>query len=224
MNELTADKWKSFYQAKGRYSYPDENLVRLIKGDWADIPRRGRVLDAGFGTGASLAMMAECGYEAHGLEVTEVCCEQARALARALGVNVNVRVFETPRLPYEDGFFDIVVSWNAIYYWGNRTKVRQQVDEFHRVLRPGGVLLMSVIHPNNCVVGRLSEDLGDGAHRFEKGASYDNRKDMTIFYEPTSTGWRKLLAPFESVEEGMVEVDLFNPSRRSAWRLFLARK
>lgn len=223
MSELTTKKWEDFYRSKG-LAYPDENLVRLIKGDWAEIPRSGRVLDIGFGSGASLVMMAASGFEAHGLEVTEESCRQAHALANAAGVSLDVEVMTSPQIPFEENYFDIVVSWNAIYYWGTRGKVREQLEEIQRVLRPGGVLLMSVIHPHNSIVARLSGDLGDGSHRFEKESSYDNRKDMLIFYEPTSAGWLGLLNKFSLIEEGYHEVNLFNPSRWMAWRLFLAMK
>jgi SAM-dependent methyltransferase len=219
-----ADKWGAFYAGGTGSVFPDEGLVRLFRGAYADLPREGRVLDVGFGTGNNLVMIAQTGYEAHGLEVAASCLDAARSLADAAGVKLTLGLLDGVTVPYPDGFFDVVLSWNAVYYHGTRTNVRAAVTDFHRVLRPGGVLLLSVIHPNSVFTRRLSQDLGDGAHRIEQAASIDNRQGLQIFYEPTSSGWRGVLAPFADVEEGYAEADLFNPGRRLAWRLFLARK
>lgn len=219
-----AEQWAAFYRTGAGNVYPDENLVRLIKGTYADVPRSGRALDVGFGRGANLVLLAQAGLEAYGLEVSEESVEAAKDLAARSGVELRVEVLKGTALPYPDGFFDLLVSWNAVYYYGTRTLVSEAIAEFHRVLRPGGVLLMSVIHPNSFMVRRLSDPLGEGAHRIDRESPYDNRFGMQVFYEGTSSGWRRLLAPFVQVEEGYAEADLFVPNRRDAWRLFYARK
>jgi SAM-dependent methyltransferase len=219
-----ADKWGSFYAGGTGSVFPDESLVRLVRGAYVDLPRKGRVLDVGFGTGNNLVMLAQSGYEAYGLEVAESCLDSARFHAAAAGVSLTLGLLDGTALPYPDGYFDIVLSWNAVYYYGRRGLVAAALDDFHRVLSVGGVLLLSVPHPNNVLTRRLSEDLGDGRHRIDKAASIDNRQGTEIFYDATSSGWRQLLRRFDEVEEGYAEADLFNPGRRLAWRLFLARK
>ncbi len=218
------EEWGVFYQSGVGYSYPDENLVRLVRGDYADIPKSGRVLDVGFGTGSSLIMLAREGYEAHGLEISQASIDRAEALSEHSGVSLNLGLIEGTSLPYPDGHFDIVVSWGAVYYFGTRSLVAEAIDEFHRVLKPGGVLLLTVIHPNCSMLRRLSDDLGDGAREIDRPASSDNRFGLKIFYDGTSSGWRSLLYKFSSIDEGFVETDLFNSERRDARRLFLARK
>jgi len=224
MATTDADKWGQFYKTGAGNVYPDENLLRLVRGRYAEVPRQGRVLDVGFGRGGNLVMLAQSGYEAHGLEVSQASIDGARALASQAGVALTLGLLAGTGLPYDEGAFDLVVSWNAVYYHGSRTRVREALREFHRVLRAGGVLLMSVTHPNSHLVRRLSDDRGDGAHRFEKASPHDTRLGSEIFYDATSTGWRKLLADFTDVEEGHAEMDLFVPERRDAWRLFWARK
>lgn len=217
-------QWADFYGTGVGYGLPDENLVRLIRGNYAEIPRSGRMLDVGFGSGANLLMFAQEGFEAHGLEVHQDIIDSAEQLARRVDVELHLDLLRGTELPYLDDYFDVVVSWNAVYYYGTRSLVAAAIQEFHRVLRRGGVLLMSVVHPNSFMVRRLSEDLGDGAHRIDRESPHDNRLGMEIFYDGTSSGWRRLLSDFEQVEEGYIEFDLFTPERRNAWRLFLARK
>ena len=217
-------QWGAFYGSGRGNMHPDENLVRLVKGAYAEIPRSGRMLDVGFGRGANLLLFARSGFQAHGLEVSQESVEAAKDLAAQAGVTLNVGLLEGTRLPYPDGYFDIVLSWGAVYYYGNRTLVAEAIRDFHRVLRPGGVLLLCVIHPNSFMARRLTEDLGDGAHQIDRESPHDNRYGMRIFYSGTSSGWRRLLCDFDEVEEGYAEADLFVADRRDAWRLFLARK
>ena len=219
-----ADRWAAFYRERRGNTYPDENLVRLIRGKYSDIPRSGRILDVGFGRGANLIFFAESGFECHGVEVSQESLDAARELADRAGVTLTLGLLTGTTLPYNKDYFDIVLSWSAVYYHGSRSAVREAIAEFYRIILPGGILLMSVIHPNSFMTRRLSEDLGDGSRRIDRPDPHDNRLDLEIFYDATSTGWRNLLAPFCTVEEGYVEIDLFNPARRDAWRLFLARK
>lgn len=219
-----AEQWAAFYSAGAGNVYPDENIVRLLRGKYADVPRSGRALDVGFGRGANLVFLARSGFEAHGLEVSQASVDAALPLAAQAGVKLTVGLLSGTTLPYPDGYFDLILSWGAVYYYGARALVAEALNDFHRVLRPGGALLMSVIHPNSFMVRRLSDDLGDGAHRIDRDDPHDNRFGMQIFYDGTSSGWRRLLARFDEVDEGYAEIDLFAPKRRDAWRLFLARK
>lgn len=219
-----AEQWATFYRRGVGNVYPDENLVRLIRGNYADVPRSGRMLDVGFGIGGNLIFFAQSGFEAHGLEVSQESIDAAANLSESAGVDLNLALMDGTRLPYPEDHFDIVVSWAAVYYHGNRTLVAEAITDFRRVIKPGGVLLLSVIHPNSFMVRRFTEDLGDGIHRIDRESPHDTRFEMEIFYSGTSTGWRELLSPFDEVDEGYAEADLFNPERRDAWRLFLARK
>jgi SAM-dependent methyltransferase len=217
-------RWAAFYRTGAGNVYPDENLVRLIRGRYAEVPRSGRALDVGFGIGGNLVMLAQSGFEAYGLEVSQESIESAHELAARAGVELRLGLLTDTGLPYPDDFFDTVLSWNAVYYHGSRSLVSEAIEQFRRVLRPGGVLLMSVIHPSHSIVRRFSDDLGDGARRIDRASPHDTRFGLEIFYDGTSSGWRRLLANFQEVEEGYAEADLFVPDRRSACRLFLARK
>jgi SAM-dependent methyltransferase len=221
---VNTERWGAFYGDGCGNVFPDENLVRLVRGSYGDFPRAGRAIDIGFGSGANLVFLARSGFEAHGLEVSRQSIGMAEALATEAGVRLELGLIEDTGLPFPDDHFDLVLSWSAIYYHGNRTLVSRAIDEFHRVCKPGGVLLMSVTHPNSSLAERLSGDVGDGAHRIESESPHDNREGLEIFYDADPTGWHALLEGFGRVEEGYVEIDLFTAGRRDAWRLFRATK
>jgi ubiquinone/menaquinone biosynthesis C-methylase UbiE len=219
-----SDKWGSFYGAGKGNVYPDESLVRLIRGKYADIPKSGRVVDVGFGIGANMVLFAQSGFDVHGMEVSQPSLDAASELAKKAGVSFSLKLITGTEMPYPDNHFDIVLSWAAVYYHGSRTKVQAAIDDFHRVIRPGGVLLMAVPHPNSHWPRRLSDDIGDGTHKVDRQSPYDLRYGLEIFYEPSSSGWRTLMKKFSSIDEGYSEEDLFNSERRDARRFFLARK
>lgn len=220
----TADAWAAFYRSGIGLAMPDENLLRILRGRYVALPKGGRALEVGFGSGNNLVLLANSGYETHGLEVTQECIASAEGLGAQHGVAFDLSLLSGPALPYPDRHFSLVVSWAAVYYFGTRALVQQAISEFYRVLDFGGALLLSVIHPNSFMAGRLSADLGDGRHVIERASPNDNRAGMEIFYDATSSGWRRMLGEFEEIEEGYVEYDLFNPGRRNASRMFLARK
>lgn len=111
-------------------TYPDENLVRLIRGNYADIPRSGRMVDVGFGRGANLIFFAESGFECYGFEVNQESLNAAREMAERAGVELTLGLLMGTTLPYEKDYFDIVLSWSAVYYHGSRSAVRKQLPSF----------------------------------------------------------------------------------------------
>lgn len=214
--------WAEYYnQGMGNW-YPDENLVRIVRGDYISLPDSGRVLDIGFGVGANMLLFAREGYEVHGLEVSEESLAMAESLSEEGGFDLELGLIEGTTLPYPTGSFDIVLSWNSIYYHGSRTEVKAAIDEVHRVLQPGGVFLLSVPHPDSQLTNRLSEEKEDGTHVILESRR-DTREGTEIFFESTIRGWEELLSKFQEVRNGGARFDLFG-ERQDAWRYFLARK
>src|ERR1041385_627009 len=101
-----SDKWNAFYGAGAGNVYPDENLIRLVRGKYADIPKSGRMIDVGFGRGANPLFFAQNGYEAHGLDVSQASVEAGHELAKRSGVPMTLGILQGTKLPYDDHYFD----------------------------------------------------------------------------------------------------------------------
>jgi SAM-dependent methyltransferase len=107
-------------------------LERVLDG------RRGlRVLDAGCGTGGTTVELRAFG-EVVGVDLAWEALEPARArglrdLARA----------SIERLPFRDGSFDAATSFEVLYHLGVAND-GCALEEVHRVLKPGGLLLLRV--------------------------------------------------------------------------------
>jgi SAM-dependent methyltransferase len=97
---------------------------------------RGRLLEIGAGTGHFLAAAREGGFEAVGVEPSEV---PARMAVERLGVDVRHGFLEDVDLP--TGAFDVAAGWHVVEH------IRDPLAELRRVrdsLRPGGLFFVEV--------------------------------------------------------------------------------
>ena len=115
-----------------------------------------RVLDVGCGPGhVSLAMArAVAPGEAYGIDMEPTQVEMSRQLAAELGAaNATFDVADALRLPFDDGFFDIVNFCDVLAYIPDTQAV---LSEARRALKPGGVVHCremivdsNFVHPTN---------------------------------------------------------------------------
>jgi 23S rRNA (guanine745-N1)-methyltransferase len=94
-------------------------------------------LDAGCGEGYYLgALCGHFGFEGWGVDISTPAVEAA---ARAYGGPRWVVANADRQMPFADGCFDLVTSITA----------RKNPEEFHRLLAPGGHLLVAVAHEDD---------------------------------------------------------------------------
>lgn len=94
------------------------------------------ILDAGCGTGGTTRWLGQFG-RVTGLDLAP----RALALASRRGLTRLVRG-SVDRLPFRDGVFDLVTCFDVLYH--RAVDDRAALAEFHRVLRPGGLVLVRV--------------------------------------------------------------------------------
>ena len=134
--EDRADDWIRFARAEGHDAY------WLYREKFFDIlpMAPGRLLELGCGEGRVARDLADRGYEVTGLDVAPTLVDAARAEdPRSTFV-----VGDAAAAPFDDGSFDVVVSYNSLI---DLRDMRRVVAEAGRVLRAGGHFCACVPHP-----------------------------------------------------------------------------
>jgi len=114
-----------------------QRIVDHLLRDQLNGSRQPRILDAGCGTGGMLNYLRRFG-PAVGVDLAD----EAIALSRRRGLS-SLAQGSVEQLPFRDGSFDLVVSFDVIYHDAVMND-RLALQEFGRVLRPGGKLLIRV--------------------------------------------------------------------------------
>jgi SAM-dependent methyltransferase len=102
-----------------------------------------RILNAGSGAGSLTLRLADLGLRTTSIDASPELCELTRSLLeeRHPGGRHLVRFGDVSRLGLSDGSFDGVVAAEVLEHVDDD---RAALSEIHRVLRPGGVLVVTV--------------------------------------------------------------------------------
>ena len=142
-----------------------------------------RCLDVGTGTGEiafHVARTAGAGSTVVGVDITPKMLELAERKEKEMDLPVKIdwRVGDALNLEFEEGSFDLVTSG---YMLRNVTDILQAVSEMHRVLAPGGkVVVAELSKPKNAVVrffyNLYMKRVKRYGRKYDKGKSIDGRQ------------------------------------------------
>ena len=106
-----------------------------------------RVLDAPCGHGRISNLLAQAGMAVVGVDRTELFLDLARRDASSLGVVVDYRHGDLTDLESAvSEQFDAVINWFTSFGYHDDDTLRSLVASYHRVLQPGGKLLIETLH------------------------------------------------------------------------------
>ena len=110
-------------------------------------------LDIGCASGHLSALLAARGHTVYAVDVPESTVEAARRRLSSLGVPADrVRVTEADSLPFEDGVVDFASALQVLGYVEDQPAYLREV---RRILKPGGLALLSVVNPRSLHVSLL---------------------------------------------------------------------
>ncbi|MDH3428179.1 MAG: class I SAM-dependent methyltransferase, partial [Gemmatimonadota bacterium] len=101
------------------------------------------VLEIGFGQGTDLAQYAVHGARCHGVDITPRHVDLARRNFESRGLQADLRLHDAANLPFDVNRFDRIHSFGVLHHTPDTERC---IAEAHRVLRPGGELLLGMYH------------------------------------------------------------------------------
>ena len=124
-------KWNSKYESTA-------DLARREPCPWlADhahlLDGQGKSLDIAMGEGRNTLFAASLGYEAWGVDVSEVGISRAEALARENNLTIHTQIADLDDYNIEEGTYDLILC----FYFLNR----RLFEGIRKGLKPGGTLI-----------------------------------------------------------------------------------
>ena len=139
--DLIREGYDKIAKQYDEWSRPSSELSNEAEFDefMSQIEPSSHVLDAGCGSGIVTRYLVDNGYQVTGIDISEKMLD----IAKNRVPEATFEVGDMSALEFEDGSFDGVVSTFAVFHIP-RTKHFSLFQDFHRILRKGGVLLFSI--------------------------------------------------------------------------------
>lgn len=129
-----------------------KDLIDLLKAGQVDPERYPRSVDLGCGTGANVVHLASLGFEAWGVDFSDVAIRKAEQRARRSGVDAHFVVGDLTResIPGLEGQFDFLTDFGTLDDLRGDAR-RAMASTFTRLARPGAKFL------EYCFFGKTEE-------------------------------------------------------------------
>lgn len=159
-------KWDKVYsKAFGGGWYPSEGIVRFtarylqrrVGIDAGDVKRKvNRVLDAGCGNGSHVVFFAEQGFDVYGIDISKEAIEIANAWLTRSGLKANLKVGDIGNLPFEDAYFDVVISYGVLDHI-TFSEAKKALQEIKGVSAKGAYIYITLRSIEDSEYGRGQE-------------------------------------------------------------------
>jgi SAM-dependent methyltransferase len=164
-------------------SFPTELMLHVLLSErytgWpVNLEAGARVLDVGVLHGANLAPFMDRECACYGVEINEAMAALARTACAEQAIEADISIGVNQALPFEDGFFDLLLSVNVIHYEEDGAGLRLALAEYARVLKPGGRAFIVTGGPEH-FIRKTADRLGPNRYQL----TYDDfRKGQVMAY------------------------------------------
>lgn len=198
-------------------NYPAERLIKCLHHYSLNLTGE-KVLDLGCGSGANLIYFAQTGANTYGCDIAVSAVKLCQKRLKQL--KLPGRVDLSPgKLPYGNNFFDLVVSWETLYYGDSKT-LEKTLGEISRVLKPKGKILFTMIRLNDQIFN-FSRKTNSRTYRV--GNRLAAQKGATIYVLPNKKAIIPLFNQFKLLDIGYYQAEL-KGLISSQWTIFGEKK
>jgi ubiquinone biosynthesis O-methyltransferase len=151
-DQIEVERWESVYSRQDfrGFCYRARMNQTLSWLDASNLSRNSMILDAGCGAGIVTREVAKRGHQVIGVDYSYDMIEKANSICNTDGnLRVKFSQVDVESLPFKDSSFDTIVCLGVITYL---ECVEKTLREFSRILRPGGVLILSSLNKAHLVV------------------------------------------------------------------------
>lgn len=162
MNTAT-ERWKAEYAGKGIPSSFRSEPSQIVL-DFAQFLERKelharRILDIGCGKGRNGAYLASLGHQVTGMDLVEDNIAALKERAAKLGLNVSGIAHDiSKRFPFPDSSFDCAIDIFCYKHQVEQETRNLYKRELLRILKPGGLFLLSLASVEDGFYGPLLKD------------------------------------------------------------------
>ena len=133
--------------------WPNETMLKVLFGSYLKkkfiLPKNANVLDVGCFFGNNLFPFAAKGANCFGVDIHENIAQKAEIIFKNKGYNGKFTRGKNTSIPHPDNTFDLLISVNTIHYEPSRESITDAIQEFKRVLKPGGRFYISTVGTNH---------------------------------------------------------------------------
>lgn len=140
------DRWAELYDTEGN---PLVLLEEPVVRGWIKDPNGLRVADVGCGTGRHAVWLADGGAQVDAYDASPGMMAKARQKLAKHGVRLHKHVLPAP-LPVADETYDVVLFALVADHLAD---LEGTFRDLRRVLKPGGMLIFTVLHPAMNLLG-----------------------------------------------------------------------
>ncbi|MFT4978099.1 MAG: SAM-dependent methyltransferase [Myxococcota bacterium] len=138
------EDYETFFDEYDRYRYELEPIL-------PELDRLGldglKVLEIGLGQGADSEQLIRRGAQWTGIDLTPESGRRVRKRMEVRGLEFDdIVVGSALEMPFEDNSFDLIYSFGVLHHIPDVKRLQQEI---HRVLRPGGRLVMMMYARNS---------------------------------------------------------------------------
>ncbi|MDB5776793.1 MAG: hypothetical protein JWP38_2926 [Herbaspirillum sp.] len=162
------EAWEQYYSDLNSLLFPNEYVLRSFVGKYPGLNidrnyRGKKICDVSCGDGRNMVLLHKLGFDLFGTEVTQATADitTEKLKNHPFQIACEIKAGTNTNLPFDDNFFDYMLSWNAIYYLEDeRSEMDSHVAEYARALKKGGYFVCSV-PTKNCYSLLNCKELGN---------------------------------------------------------------